>query len=63
MGASTIDGFAAALEERLGLPVEPFDAFRKITCDASKLRIDNLPKLLPTVAVAVGLALRKAGDR
>jgi type IV pilus assembly protein PilM len=62
-GASAIEGFAAALEERFGVPVEPFDAFKKIACDPAKLHIDNLPELLPTVAVAVGLALRKAGDR
>jgi type IV pilus assembly protein PilM len=62
-GASTVDGFAQALEERFNAPVEPFDPFKKIAFDAKKLQIDDLPHLLPTAAVAVGLALRKAGDR
>jgi type IV pilus assembly protein PilM len=62
-GASTVDGFAQALEERFSAPVEPFDPFKKIAFDAKKLQIDDLPHLLPTAAVAVGLALRKAGDR
>jgi type IV pilus assembly protein PilM len=62
-GASTVDGFAESLAARFGAPVEPFDPFRKINCDAQKLQIDDLPHLLPTAAVAVGLALRKAGDR
>jgi type IV pilus assembly protein PilM len=62
-GASTVDGFAEALEERFSAPVEPFDPFKLIAFDAKKLQIDDLPHLLPTAAVAVGLALRKAGDR
>jgi type IV pilus assembly protein PilM len=62
-GASAIDGFAQAIEERCGVPVEALNPFKKIACDPVKLRIDNLPALLPTVAVAVGLALRRAGDR
>src|SRR5688572_14801854 len=56
-GASTVDGFAQALEERFNAPVEPFDPFKKIAFDAKKLQIDDLPHLLPTAAVAVGLAL------
>ena len=61
-GASSVDGFAAALEERFGAPVEPFDPFKKIAFDATKLGMDSA-HLLSTAAVAVGLALRKAGDR
>jgi type IV pilus assembly protein PilM len=62
-GGSAVAGFAQAIEERFGARVEPFDVFKKIACDAAKLQIADLPKVLPTVAVAVGLALRKAGDR
>jgi len=60
-GASSVDGFAAALEERFGAPVEAFDPFKKIAFDVKKLGMDA--HLLSTAAVAVGLALRKAGDR
>jgi len=62
-GASSVDGFAAALEERFGAPVENFDPFKKIAFDAKKIGIADSAHLLSTAAVAVGLALRKAGDR
>jgi len=62
-GASRVDGFAKALEDRFGARVEAFDPFRKITFEAKKLGVADPEALAPTVAVAVGLALRKAGDR
>lgn len=62
-GASLVDGFAQALEERLGAPVEVFDAFRQVAFDASRLGVQDSPDVFPTAAVAVGLALRKVGDR
>ena len=62
-GASRVDGFAQALEERFGAPVESFDPFRKITFEPKRLGIANPETLVATAAVAVGLALRKAGDR
>jgi type IV pilus assembly protein PilM len=62
-GASRVEGFAAALEERFGCPVEPFDPFRQIALDAGKLGIADVDSVMPTAAVAVGLALRRAGDR
>lgn len=62
-GASRVDGFAQALEERFGAPVETFDPFRKIAFDPKRLGITNPERLGPTAAVAVGLALRRAGDR
>ena len=62
-GASRVDGFAQALEERFGAPVEPFDPFRKITFEAQKLGVIDSEQVLTTAAVAVGLALRRVGDR
>ena len=62
-GASRVDGFAHALEERFGSTVEVFDPFKKIAFDAGKLGVSDPDGLVPTAAVAVGLALRKAGDR
>ena len=62
-GASRVDGFAHALEERFGAPVEPFDPFRKIAFEAQKLGVGDPEQMLTTAAVAVGLALRRAGDR
>ena len=59
-----VDGFAQALEERFGAPVEivrsvPEDRVRA----AEAGRVRRRTSLAPTAAVAVGLALRRAGDR
>jgi type IV pilus assembly protein PilM len=62
-GASRVDGFAAALEERFGSPVELFDPFKKMAFEPGKLGVADPDALVPTAAVAVGLALRRAGDR
>jgi len=62
-GAAWVDGFMQALEERFNAPVEMFDPFKKIACDAQQLGIHDAQQLISTGAVAVGLALRKGGDR
>jgi len=62
-GASRVDGFAVALQERFSTAVESFDPFKTIAFDAQKLGIVDAEALIPTVAVAVGLALRRVGDR
>jgi hypothetical protein len=58
-----VDGFARALEERFGAPVEAFDPFRKIAFEPQKLGVADAEQVVTTAAVAVGLALRRAGDR
>jgi type IV pilus assembly protein PilM len=62
-GASRVDGFAAALQERFGTTVEMFDPFKKVILDAKKYSAEQRDMIVPTAAVAVGLALRRAGDR
>ncbi len=62
-GASRVEGFAEALQERFGTPVEMFDPFRKVTLDAKKFSADMRQSIAPTAAVAIGLAVRRAGDR
>src|SRR6266540_2307615 len=62
-GASRVDGFAHALEERFGAPVEPFDPFKQIAFDPARLGGADREAVAPMAAVAVGLALRKTGDR
>jgi len=61
-GASRVDGFSDMLHERFGAPVEEFDPFRTIVWDPKKLGRDA-SEHAATAAVAVGLALRKVGDR
>jgi len=61
-GASRVDGFREMVQERFNAPVEEFDPFRAVTWDAKKLG-GNAGEMASTAAVAVGLALRKVGDR
>jgi len=61
-GASRVDGFHEMVQERFNAPVEDFDPFRAVTWDAKKLGGDAAA-MASTAAVAVGLALRKVGDR
>jgi type IV pilus assembly protein PilM len=62
-GACSVDGFAQAIEERFGAPVQMFDPFQKVNFDSKKLGVDSSEHLVASAAVAVGLALRKQGDR
>ena len=62
-GTSRVHGFAEALQEKFGATVESFDPFRKIAFDAAKFGVDDPENVLPSAAVAVGLALRKTRDR
>jgi type IV pilus assembly protein PilM len=62
-GAARVDGFVQALTDRFNTAVELFDPFRKITFDPAKLGVDDPDGAAPTAAVAVGLALRRGGDR
>jgi len=61
-GSSRIDGLSAALGERFGLPVDALNPFRRIEFDDAKLGV-AVDEIAPTAVVAVGLALRREGDR
>jgi type IV pilus assembly protein PilM len=62
-GASRVDGFTQALQERFATTIEAFDPFRKIAFEPLKFGVSDTENILPTAVVAVGLALRRAGDR
>jgi type IV pilus assembly protein PilM len=62
-GASRAEGFTEMLADRFEAPVEMFDPFKKIGLDAKKFAAASAADVAPTVAVAVGLALRRGGDR
>ena len=62
-GASRAEGFSELLTERFEAAVEAFDPFKKVIYDAKKLGGEDPTELAPTAAVAVGLALRRVGDR
>ncbi len=62
-GACAVDGFTQAIEERFNAPVQMFDPFQKVSFDAQKLGVEASEHMVASAAVAVGLALRKVGDR
>ena len=62
-GASKVEGFADALRERFNTEVEQFDPFRQVTIDPKVLGTVSMDDAAPLAAVALGLALRKVGDR
>jgi type IV pilus assembly protein PilM len=62
-GASRAEGFTEMLTERFEAPVEPFDPFRRVAFDSKRAQGAAADAVAPTAAVAVGLALRRVGDR
>lgn len=61
-GAALIKGFADLMAERLRIPVKVADPFRRIAVP-EKLDAGFIRQVAPIAAVAVGLALRREGDR
>jgi len=57
-GTARLPGLKALLEEEFGMPVEELDPFRKIEIPENGLRSDQIRRLAPQFAIAVGLALR-----
>jgi type IV pilus assembly protein PilM len=62
-GASRVEGFHEALRERFGTEVDLFDPFRQVGCEPQKLGVGDIEQVAPVSAVALGLALRRMGDR
>lgn len=62
-GASLVEHFDGALRDRLGCEVERFDPFRNVPIDPAALQGAAAADYAPVCAVALGLALRKEGDR
>ena len=63
-GASRVEGFAESLRERFGTEVEQFDPFRQVGLRCRRRSASTTStNSAPVAAVAMGLALRKVGDR
>jgi type IV pilus assembly protein PilM len=60
-GGSRVDGFVEQLRDRFDVPIDPFDPFRNVVYDAR--RFGDPTEVAATATVAVGLAMRRAGDR
>jgi type IV pilus assembly protein PilM len=61
-GGSGVLNLDAILRDKFGIPVSILDPFRRITVDESLFNPEELAEIAPSMAVAVGLAMRKLGD-
>lgn len=61
-GAATATGLAPQLAQRLDIPVEVVDPFRRIAVDA-RVNRELIKRHGPAFAVCVGLATRQPGDK
>lgn len=62
-GAAATYGLASTMEAELNIPVEIVDPFRSLRVDEKVFDLDYLNSIGPSVAVAVGLALRDERDK
>jgi len=61
-GSALVQDFAARLSEKIGVQVSPAEPFRNIHIP-SKFDSSFIEEVAPIAAVAVGLAMRRQGDR
>ena len=61
-GGSGVLNLDAILRDKFGIPVAIMDPFRKINVDESQFNPEELAEIAPSMAIAVGLAMRKLGD-
>jgi type IV pilus assembly protein PilM len=62
-GCSKVKGLPEFLSEKLGIPVERGNPFRNIVYNEKMFDSNFIADVSPMCAVAVGLAMRKVGDR
>jgi type IV pilus assembly protein PilM len=62
-GGAKIPGISAELTQRLNITTEIINPFRKIGYDKKVIDAATIESIGPIAAVAVGLALRKVGDK
>jgi type IV pilus assembly protein PilM len=61
-GGSGVLNLDAILRDKFGIPVAIMDPFQKITVDEKEFDPEKLAEIGPSMAIAVGLAIRKLGD-
>jgi len=62
-GGSKIKDFNVVLQQEIGIPVEIVNPFTKIEYSEKNFDVEYLREIGPLMAVGVGLASRKVGDR
>ena len=63
VGIAQLPQVRLALENRLGIDVEILDPFRQIVVNEKDFEAEYLKSIGPMFAVAVGLAMRRVGDK
>jgi type IV pilus assembly protein PilM len=61
-GAASVPGFGEQLSQRIGVPVELVDPFRRVGVDG-RANQELIGHKGPAFAVCVGLATRRPGDK
>lgn len=62
-GCSKVYNLLETIRERLGVPVEMIDPFARITYSDKEFDPEYLAEIGPLMAVTVGLAIRRVGDK
>ncbi len=61
-GTSKVSQLDEVLREKFGLPVEVLNPFRSVTSDDREVDAKWLSENAPSLAIAVGLGVRKVGE-
>ena len=61
-GGSGVLNLDSILREKFSIPVEIMDPFRNVTVSGGDFNPEWISEIAPSMAVAVGLAIRKVGD-
>ncbi len=62
-GGSKMKDFDIVLQQQIGIPVEVINPFKKIEFSEKNFDMEYMREIGPAMAVGVGLASRKVGDR
>lgn len=62
-GCSKIHGLRDAVQSRLGMDVDILNPFARVTYDEKSFDAEYLKEIAPLMAVGVGLAIRRVGDK
>jgi len=62
-GCSKVHNLTEAISERLGLPVHAINPFAKLKYNEKDFDAEYLQEIGPFMAVTVGLAIRRVGDK
>lgn len=62
-GGSKTPGLIGVIESQIGIPVEAINPFNNIEINPKNFELDYIQDIAPLAGVAVGLALRRVGDK